>query len=194
LLSRDGAAPVAWPGVHGSLADVLNFDVGVEFGVPTVGEGVTYVKSVPVAEDLFTWPSEDPRLIGMRCDSCATLSFPVSTGCPRCGSDLLTWEQLESEGSLWSWTSQEFLPKAPYLGAATPETFEPWFVGVVELGGAIRVEGRLVDVDRETISIGQRMRTVVVPFASDDDGRDVLTFAFAPVLTGGSDEGDENHG
>jgi uncharacterized OB-fold protein len=149
------------------------------------------VKAVPVAEDLFTWPSEDPRLIGMQCDACSTLSFPVGSGCPRCGSEALTWQQLEPEGTLWSWTSQDFMPKAPYLGAATPETFKPWCVGLVELGGVIRVEGRLVDCDRSTISIGQRMRTVVVPFATDAEGRDVLMFAFAPIADSESgQEGD----
>lgn len=139
------------------------------------------MERVPVAEDLFTWPSDDPRLIGARCESCRALSFPIGTGCPRCGSTDLTMTKLESEGTLWSWTTQGFLPKEPYLGANSPETFKPWCVGLVELGGEIRVEARLVSCTADELAIGQRVRTVVVPFASNDEGQEIMTFAFAPV-------------
>lgn len=143
--------------------------------------------SVAVADDLFTWPAEDPRLIGARCGECAAVSFPRGMGCPRCGSAELAEALLASEGSLWTWTTQDFLPKEPYLGARTPpETFRSWCVGLVELGEEIRVEGRLVDCDATDLTIGQRMRTVVVPFATDEDGNEVLTFAFAPVVAEGA--------
>ncbi|UMG91286.1 OB-fold domain-containing protein [Nocardioides sp. TF02-7] len=138
------------------------------------------MRAVPVAEELFTWPADQPRLVGGRCERCGVLTFPAGGGCPACGSDTVTSTLLEPEGTLWSWTSQEFLPKEPYLGATDPDSFEPWYVGLVELGGEIRVEGRLTGCDASTLRIGQRMRTVVVPFARRGD-EDVLTFAFAPV-------------
>lgn len=142
----------------------------------------------PVAADLFTWPSEAPQLIGGRCAACGVLTFPAGNGCPSCGAEKLTSSLLARDGVLWSWTTQEFLPKAPYLGAADPESFEPWCVGLVELGGEIRVEGRLVDCDASTLAIGQPMRTVVVPFARREDGTQVLTFAFMPAGEGSVDD------
>jgi uncharacterized OB-fold protein len=142
----------------------------------------------PVAADLFTWPSETPQLIGGRCEACGVLTFPAGHGCPSCGSDQLTSSLLARDGVLWSWTTQEFLPKAPYLGADDPESFEPWCVGLVELGGEIRVEGRLVGCDASTLAIGQPMHTVVVPFARREDGTQVLTFAFAPAEGGPADD------
>jgi hypothetical protein len=56
----------------------------------------------------------------------------------------------------------------------------PWYVGLVSLGDVIRVEGRLVGVDGPP-TIGQAMTTVTTPFARDEDGTEVLTFAFAPA-------------
>ncbi len=32
---------------------------------------------VPVAQGVFTWPSDEPRLIGSRCDACGTYDFPA---------------------------------------------------------------------------------------------------------------------
>lgn len=137
--------------------------------------------TVLVAEDLFVWPAEQPQLKGTRCAECATLTFPKASGCPRCGSVEVVEALLPSHGTLWTWTSQEFMPKEPYLGAAHPEDFTPWYVGLVQLGDDIRVEGRLVDCDAETIEFGMSVRTVVVPFTRDADGNEILTFAFAPA-------------
>ena len=37
-----------------------------------------------VAEGVFTYPSDEPRLIGSRCTNCGNHMFPVQSGCPRC--------------------------------------------------------------------------------------------------------------
>src|SRR3546814_16512961 len=46
--------------------------------------GVTLAQ-VEIAPSLFTWPAEQPQLIGSPCDSCAALTFPVQSPCPSCG-------------------------------------------------------------------------------------------------------------
>src|SRR5690348_10411572 len=109
---------------------------------------------VPIADRLFTWPSEDPQLIASRCAECSCLTFPVSTGCPRCGSDQLADELLATTGTLWTWTSQGFLPKDPYSGPEQAGDFEPWGVGSVELTGQLRVEARLVGCRLDQLQIG----------------------------------------
>jgi uncharacterized OB-fold protein len=73
---------------------------------------------------------------------------------------------------------QGFRPKPPYLG---PEAFEPYGVGYVELPGATMVEARLTESDPERLCIGDRMRLVIVPFRTDEQGREVMTFAFEPA-------------
>jgi uncharacterized OB-fold protein len=134
----------------------------------------------PIAPDLFT-ASDEPRLVGSRCCVCATVVFPVSPGCPRCGSDDVERHELPRRGRLWTFTTQSFLPKEPYTGTETEETFGGYALGYVELPGEVMVEARLTESDPERLEIGMEMELVVVPFRTDPDGTEVTTYAFAPI-------------
>ncbi|MEX5631587.1 Zn-ribbon domain-containing OB-fold protein [Parafrankia sp. FMc2] len=135
---------------------------------------------VPFAPEVFTWPAESPQLIGARCGSCAAVTFPAQDACPRCGKLEMARHLLPREGTLWTWTTQEFLPKAPYASGETPETFRPFAVGLVQLGDDVRVEGRLTVSDPEQISFGMGLELVIYPFRTDEDGTQVMSYAFAP--------------
>ncbi|HVX17373.1 MAG TPA: OB-fold domain-containing protein [Acidimicrobiales bacterium] len=136
---------------------------------------------VAFAPGVFTWPSDDPRLIGARCAACGAVVFPSRASCPRCGMPGLDELLLPERGTLWTFTTQEFLPKEPYAGGETFETFRPFGVGVVQLGDVVRVEARLTESDPAKLDFGMDMELVIVPFRVDDDGTEVLTFAFQPV-------------
>ena len=43
------------------------------------------------------------------------------------------------------------------------------------------VESRLTENDPDRLRIGMPVELVIVPFTTDDEGREVVTFAFAPV-------------
>lgn len=134
----------------------------------------------PIAERLFTWPSEAPALIGSRCADCSAITFPVANGCPRCGSASLSDEELPRAGSVWAWTTQGFLPKAPYLGADDKDGFRPWVVASVELPGALRVEAPLVGITPDDVEVGLPVELAIVPLAKDADGTEIMSFAFGP--------------
>lgn len=139
----------------------------------------------PIADGLFTWPvPARPRLLGASCAECAAVSFPVTSGCPRCGSEAISSVELPERGTLYTWTTQEFLPKEPYSGPETPADFQPWAVGYVELGDQLRVEGRLYDVELADLDFGMEFDVVVRPFRIDDDGTEVFSFGFAPAAAG----------
>jgi uncharacterized OB-fold protein len=138
--------------------------------------------TVPVAEGLFTWPSEDPQLIGASCARCGITTFPSQSSCPKCTGQEMADALLPREGSLWTFTVQTFRPKTPpYAADDDEQTFVPYGVGYVELGDVIRVESRLTENRVENLSIGMPMRLEIVPFATDEQGREVVTFAFAPL-------------
>jgi uncharacterized OB-fold protein len=134
---------------------------------------------VPVAEGVFTWPSNDPRLIGSRCGTCGIVTFPVQGSCPRCASTAMEEHLLPRRGRLWAWTTQEFPPPSPPYAGPTGDAFVPFGVGYVELGGEVKVEARLTQAD--ALRIGMDMELVLVPFRTDGDGNEVVTFAFRPV-------------
>jgi uncharacterized OB-fold protein len=135
-------------------------------------------RAVPIAEGLFTWPSEEPRLIGSSCRRCGTTAFPSQPSCPRCTGVDTEQRLLDPVGALWSFTVQGFRPKEPYAG---PDEFEPYGVGYVELAGQVIVEALLTENDPAALTIGDPMRLVVVPFRVDDAGDELLTFAFEPA-------------
>ena len=64
------------------------------------------------------------------------------------------------------------------------EEFEPYGVGYIELPGQVVVEARLTESDPDQLAIGSPMELVIVPFRHDDDGNEVVTFAFRPVADG----------
>ncbi len=137
---------------------------------------------VPVAEGVFTWPSDDPRLLGGRCVDCDAHSFPKTSGCSRCTSTNIEEVELAARGTLWTWTVQGFPPKAPpYMGETDPAKFEPFGVGYVELPGQVKVEARLTEADPDKLEIGMEMEMTIVALGTNEDGDEVVTYAFAPV-------------
>jgi uncharacterized OB-fold protein len=137
---------------------------------------------VPLAPGLFTWPSNKPELIGSECPACGVVTFPSQSGCPKCHGDDMRDTRIARRGTLWTWTTQEFIPKSPpYARADTEDTFEPYAVGYVEFPGQLKVEGRLTEADPAKLRIGMEMEVVVVPLLRDANGNDVMTYAFRPA-------------
>jgi uncharacterized OB-fold protein len=136
---------------------------------------------VPIAAGVFTWPSDDPRLIGSRCTECGIVTFPTQDACPRCAATAMEEHLLARRGRLWAWTTQEFPPPSPPYAGAAGADFAPFGVGFVELGGEVKVEARLTETDPAALAHGMEVELVIVPFRTDDDGNEVVTFAFRPL-------------
>jgi uncharacterized OB-fold protein len=119
---------------------------------------------------------DPPRLMGARCSGCATVVFPRQDSCPRCSDGTMSAHGLPVSGRVWSWTLQTFPPKPPYRPPAG--SHRPYHLGYVDLG-EILVEARLA-VPREEIRIGLPVRLTTVSAYQDDDGTEVMTFAFRP--------------
>lgn len=139
------------------------------------------MEQVAFAPEVFTWPAAVPQLIGGECASCGNVTFPVQPSCARCGSTQIGRRLLPRRGTLWSWTTQEFLPKAPYAGGETAETFRPYGVGVVQLDSVVRVETRLTESDPKKLRFGMDVELIITPFRVEADGTEVMVFAFRPV-------------
>jgi uncharacterized OB-fold protein len=136
----------------------------------------------PIA-DIFTWPDDQPQLIGSRCTTCAAATFPSQTRCPRCSTETMEELKLPRRGTLVSWTTQGFAPVLPWAGDPTGASFVPFGVGLVQLDDIVRVEGRLTESDPANLSFGMDVELEILPFYVDEAGDEVMTFAFAPVAT-----------
>lgn len=133
-----------------------------------------------LAPEISTWPAEDPQLIGSGCGTCGATVFPVQDHCPKCSSAEMSEVLLPRRGTVIAWTTQGFPPGAPYAGP-TGKDFVPFGVGLIQLGDVIRVEGRLTENDPEKLTFGQEVELTMIPFTTDADGNEVVTFAFQPV-------------
>jgi uncharacterized OB-fold protein len=134
-----------------------------------------------IAEGLFDGTSAEPRVRASRCETCSFVSFPAQDACPSCGGDAVTPTPLSRTGTLWTWTRQRFQPKnPPYLGREPASEFVPYGVGFIELAEG-RIEARLAGPFDQELRIGMPMELTVIPFTTDEDGTEVLTYAFRPV-------------
>ena len=88
--------------------------------------------------------------------------------------------KLPRRGTLVAWTTQGFPPGAPYKGP-TGKDFVPFGVGLVQLDDVIRVEGRLTENDPKKLQFGMDVELTMVPFTTDEEGNELVTFAFQPV-------------
>ena len=130
-----------------------------------------------LAPEISTWPDESPQLIGSKCGSCGATTFPVQDRCPKCSSADVSELRLPRHGTLIAWTTQGFPPGAPYAGP-TGKDFVPFGVGLVQLEDVVRVEGRLTENDPDKLEFGQEVELTMVPFTTDADGNEIVTFAF----------------
>jgi len=106
-----------------------------------------------------------PRLLGSRCASCGTDTFPARSSCPRCSSEDVGPVALASHGTVWTWTVQRFAPKPPFRA---PKVFETFALGYVDLG-TVRVESRLAGKPVENWKIGDAVHLAVGPLDDKDE-------------------------
>ncbi|HEX5644376.1 MAG TPA: OB-fold domain-containing protein [Erythrobacter sp.] len=121
----------------------------------------------------------EPHLMGGRLPT-GEIVFPMPQGDAAKGVEPY---KLSRKGKLWSWTSQDFLPKEPFEGWGSgegqgPPDFVPYLLGYVELPGEVIVESRIVDAKLEDLKLGMPMEFCIVPFSDTH-----CTFAFRPEKT-----------
>lgn len=129
----------------------------------------------PIDDQLWS-NGDQPHLMGGRLPS-GEVVFPMPQG--DAAKDVEPYK-LSRTGTLWSWTSQGFLPKEPYEGRGNgegegPPDFQPFLLGYIELPGEVIVESVIVDAKLEELSLGMAMEFCIIPFSEKN-----TTFAYRP--------------
>jgi uncharacterized OB-fold protein len=140
-----------------------------------------------ITEGLFRVDGERAVLFGSRRRSTGAVKFPAERAelfdaDPAAQADIEALE-LSTEGTLFTFTTQEFAPPLPYRGDRGPG-FRPYVVGYVELPEGVLVEtlivGSQTDLDTGSLRIGQKLVSTTTVLTNADGGS-VLTFAFTPA-------------
>lgn len=137
-----------------------------------------------ITEGLFRVDGERAVLLGSRRRSSDVVKFPAERpelfdGDPKIQDDIEAIE-LACEGTLYTFTTQEFVPPLPYKGNRDPKVFTPDVVGYVELSEGVLVESLIIDVAADELRIGQPLVSTTA-MLQITDGDPVLTFAFRPA-------------
>ena len=145
-----------------------------------MGDVVTTGRKVPALPGLFDWAEDGFRIQAARCSSCDTYFFPADhaqhrPGCSREGVEKVL---LSNKGLLATYTIQHFMCPPPFK---TLEDITPYGLAMVEFEEGISVAGLIVDSDLEALEIGLRMETVPYTVDHDEEGNDVVTWAFRVV-------------
>ena len=127
--------------------------------------------SVMVRDGLF---SHEGALLGSRCANCGSTLFPRVDSCTYCATEDPAPVELSTTGTLWSCTTVT-APPPGYEGEV------PFGIGIVELPEGVRVITRLTESDPAALYAGQVMECRVVRLHADQEGNDVVTYAFAPA-------------
>ncbi len=113
-------------------------------------------------------------MLASRCTICGNVLFPRVDCCTYCSADDPEPVELAGPGTLWSWTAVTAAPPG-YQGEV------PFGVGVVELPEGVRVISRLTESEPGALAAGQTMELCIVLLHTDENGDDVVTYAFAPA-------------
>lgn len=132
-----------------------------------------------VADGLFEQGPDGPRLIGSRCCGCGMIYFPVAPGCrnPDCDIDKLERVLLPDRGTLLSYTVQRYQPPPLFK----MDNWEPYAIGLVDLGAGVEVMGMLTDFALDAIAIGAPVQLIVEHLYDDPAEGPVCTYKFASV-------------
>lgn len=137
---------------------------------------------VPVLEGWFTLDRNSPHLLGSQCAQCQTYYFPKIAGfCknPACDSEQFEEVPLSRRGKIWSFTSAEYQPPAPFVAS---DPYVPFSLAAVELEKEkMIVLGQVVTgVNVSDLSVGMDVE-LVLETLSVDDGVEKLTWKWKPL-------------
>jgi uncharacterized OB-fold protein len=140
--------------------------------------------SALIAEGLFRVDGDRAVLFGSRRRSSGAVKFPAERpelfdGDSDIQDDIEAIE-LTTEGTLYTYTTQEFAPPLPYKGNRDPKTFQPYVVGFVELPEGVLVETLIVGATAAQLRIGQPLVSTTTTLETAD-GQSLVTFAFRPA-------------
>lgn len=137
-------------------------------------------KEMPMKDDnglpLFTWPSDNPQLIGSKCKVCGEVVFPKRTQCPKCHTETEVEVLLCRRGKVYCSSITYIAPWTMYKGPV------PYSVGHVELPERVLIPTRFpLDPGGQPLPIGSEVELAVEEWGEDEEGNMVMMHVFRSV-------------
>ena len=115
-----------------------------------------------------------PHLIANTCDSCGARFLDRRNACARCGGREFNVTSLATTGKVTSFT---------IVQRAAPGVKVPFVSAVIGLDDGASVQANIVDTepDPDHIALGMAVKLTTFVAGTDDNGTEVVAFAFAPA-------------
>lgn len=134
---------------------------------------------VPIKPGFFTIPddpTEAPKFLATRCESCSEHFYPRRAICAKCLSEQTAEVELAGRGTLYSYTFVHI----PLFGSTNIEHMEGYGVGQIDLPEGPRIQAPLAGKQPE-FRVGQQLVAELDKLREDDFGRDMMIVRFRPV-------------
>lgn len=127
--------------------------------------------------DSFQRYLEENKLMGARCQNCATLYLPPRPLCPQCYCEFLTWEELSGQGTLTAFTAVHIGPRSMIV--AGYDRKNPYFSGIVRLDEGPAISAQILGLDAvstEENQIGIPLQVAFIERKQEDGVQTILAF------------------
>ncbi len=131
---------------------------------------------VPIKEGIFRVPTnrEQGRLIASRCRACGEYFHPKRVVCANCYSEDQEEVVLGNRGKIYTYTiSQTSYPGTPVKA--------PFVTAQVEMPEGVSVLSLITDIAQDEVEIGKEVELYFWKTGEDDQGNEVMAYAFRPI-------------
>ena len=128
-------------------------------------------ESVPLVDYLVL--GDSPHLVANECTACGARFFDRRNACANCGATEFTKSDIATNGEVRAFT---------IVTLAAPGVPVPYVAALIDCDGT-SVRGNLVNVDpdAEHVTLGMKVRLVMQPIGTDDQGTEAIGFGFEPL-------------
>ena len=113
---------------------------------------ITY--NLPISRTAKFWKGlEEGKIYATKCQKCGKLHFPPVADCGDCGASDMKWSELDGEGEIEAFTQVVVKP-------ASFSKEPDYIVAIARLKEGVRALAWLVDVEREDVQVGMKVRLV----------------------------------
>jgi uncharacterized OB-fold protein len=120
---------------------------------------------------------EEHKLMGARCQNCATLYLPPRPLCPNCYNEQLAWEMLSGMGVLAAFTAIHIGPRSMQI--AGYDRKNPYCSGIVRLEEGPAISAQILGLDvvsPEKNHLGAPLQVIFVDRDLGEDKQTILAF------------------